>query len=228
MTMATSTAKIRARRQSPTAPSPAPTQPLTLPDGTTAEVRGEALEIRDGEGRLMVRYCDGMAEISAPSGDLRLVAPAGRVVIQSALDVSVEAGRDVLHHAGRHVEISAATRPDGAPQLHIDHARTELRTGELHVQAQGARAVVGQVALVAHAVAATADRMAITAGEYELVAERVVTRARDSLREITDLAESRLGRVRALVRGVYSLSSRRTVMTSTDDTSIDGSRIHLG
>ncbi len=126
------------------------------------------------------------------------------------------------------MEISAATRADGAPQIHVDHARTEIRADELAVQAQRARAVVGQVALVAHAVAATAERMAVTAGEYELVAERVVERARDSLREVADLAESRVGRVRALVRGVYALSSRRTVMTSSDDTSIDGSRIHLG
>jgi hypothetical protein len=60
------------------------------------------------------------------------------------------------------------------------------------------------------------------------MAERVTERARDSLREITDLAEERAGRVRAVVRGVYALTSRRTVMASEDETSIDGSRILLG
>jgi hypothetical protein len=81
---------------------------------------------------------------------------------------------------------------------------------------------------VAHAITATAERIAVNAATYELLAERVVQRSRDAFREVTDLAEERIGRVRALVRDVYSLSSRRTVLISSDDTSIDGSRIQLG
>jgi hypothetical protein len=202
-------------------------QSLALPDGSTAELRGGALEIRDREGALMVKYQDGVAEISAPRGDLRLAAPAGRVVIQSALDVSVEAGRDVLHRAGRRFEVAAAA-PEDAPQVRVDHAATELRGEAVNVEAHRARAVIGQAALVARSVAATADRMAIAAGEYERLAERVIERARDSFREVADLCEERAGRVRSLVRGVYALSSRRTTMRSSDDTTIDGSRILLG
>ncbi len=197
----------RNHRCPPSAVASPPRATLALPDGSTAELRGaRRLEIRDREGCLMVRYCDGSAEISAPAGDLRLVAPAGRVVIQSALDVSVEAGRDVLHRAGRHVEISAA-RPDGTPQLHIDHTRTEIRADQLDVQAQRARAVIGQAALIAHAVAATADRMVVTAGEYELDRRAGWWSAPgDSLREIADLAEERVGPCpRARPRGVLAL-----------------------
>ena len=200
---------------------------LALPDGSTAALRGEALEIRDREGCLMVRYADGVAEISAPRGDLRLSAPGGRVVIESALDVAIEAGRDVVPRAGRRFEV-AAGGAGGEPQLRLDHAGATLATEQLHVQARSARAVFGQAALIARAVATTADRVAVSAGDYEVEACRLVERARDSLREITDLAESRVGRVRALVRGVYALTSRRTVMVSSDDTSIDGSRIQLG
>jgi hypothetical protein len=204
-----------------------PPAALALPDGSTAELRGGALEIRDREGALMVKYQDGVAEISAPRGDLRLAAPAGRVVIQSGLDVSVEAGRDVIHHAGRRFEVFAAG-PEGAPQVRVDHASTELRGEAVHVEARRARAVVAEAALVARAVAATAERMAVTAGAYELLAERMVVRTQNSFREIADLCEERAGRVRALVRGVYALTSRRTTMRSSDDTTIDGSRILLG
>lgn len=200
---------------------------LALPDGGTAELRGEALEIRDREGRLMVRYADGFAEISAPRGDLRLSAPEGRVVVQAGLDVAVEAGRDVAHRAGRRFEVSAAAKGDD-PQLRIDHAGAEIKAERLEVSAASSRAVIGRVSLIAHAIATTADKVAVTAGDYEVMAERVVERARESLREIAGLAEERVGRVRALVQGVYSLSSRRTVLVSSDDTSIDGSRIQLG
>jgi hypothetical protein len=205
----------------------APQERIALPDGGSAELRGEALEVRDREGRLVVRYVDGAAEISAPAGDLRLSAPMGRVVIQSALDVEVEAGRDVVHRAGRRVDVAAATSDD-APQLRVEPRRVEVHTGEIDVQAQSSRAVIGKVAVIAHAIATTADRVAVTAADYEVAAERIVERARDSYREILGLAEERVGRVRALVRDVYALTSRRTVMTSSEETSIDGSRILLG
>lgn len=198
---------------------------IALPDGGSAELRGEALEVRDPAGRLVVRYVDGAAEICAASGDLRLSAPQGRVVIQSALDVEVEAGRDVVQRAGRRAEVAVGA---GAPQLRVGHAVVEVRTGDLDLRAERSRAVIGEVAVIAHAIVTTAERVALTAAACERTAERVVERARDSYREVQGLAEERLGRVRALVRDVYALSSRRTVMTSSDDTSIDGSRILLG
>jgi hypothetical protein len=37
-----------------------------------------------------------------------------------------------------------------------------------------------------------------------------------------------VGRARTLVKDVYAVLSRRTVMTSQEDTSIDGSKILLG
>jgi hypothetical protein len=208
------------------APEPRPPSRLDLPDGGTAELRGEALEVRDREGRLLVRYADGAAEISAPSGDLRLSAPQGRVVLSGALDVAIEAGRDVTHKAGRRIDLSTTAAEE--PQVRIDGACTELKSDRLHVQAKSSRAVIGQAALVAHAIVTTADRIAVTAGTCELLADRLVERSRDAFREVTDLAQSKLGRVRTLVEGVYSLSSRRTVMVSSDDTTIDGSHISLG
>lgn len=200
---------------------------LALPDGGSAELRGEALEVRDREGRLVVRYVDGAAEISAPSGDLRLSAPMGRVVITSALDVEIDAGRDVVQRAGRSFAVAAATSAE-APQLRVERERLEVRAGALDVQAQRSQAVIGTVAVIAHAIATTAERVAVSASVHELTAERLVERAHDAYREIAGLAEGRFGRVRALVRDVYALTSRRTVMTSSDDTSIDGSRVLLG
>src|SRR5690349_656256 len=106
---------------------------LDLPDGGTAELRGEALESRDGEGCLLVRYGDGIAEMSARRGDVRRSAPRGRVVVQPGLDVATEAGRDVVHRAGRRFEVSAAA-PGGGPQMRIDHAGAEIKTEALNVQ----------------------------------------------------------------------------------------------
>jgi hypothetical protein len=164
---------------------------LALPDGASAELRDGALELRDGEGRLLVRYVDGTAEILAPAGDLKLSAPQGRVRLSAALDVEVDAQR---------VRVRATS--------------TELESGRLSV--------------VARHVGCTAERLAHNVERYELVAERLVEKTRHSFRDVAELLQTRVGRVRTLVRSTYALWSKRTVMSSSEDTSIDGRKVLLG
>ena len=74
----------------------------------------------------------------------------------------------------------------------------------------------------------TATRIATTVEELEVTAGHVVERARDVVQEVSDVLTSRVGRVRAVVRDVYSLRSKRTELKSKDDTAIDGRRVLLG
>ena len=60
---------------------------VPIEGGGSVSVRGKTAEIRDPEGRVLVRFEDGAAEIVAPSGDLRLSAPEGRVVLESGREV---------------------------------------------------------------------------------------------------------------------------------------------
>ncbi len=197
---------------------------LSLADGTTAAVEGDALALRDREGRLLIRYEAGKAVMAVPDGDLEIAAPNGRVVIKSGLDVSVEAARDVRHVAGRRVEIGAGDDP----QLRVERQVESLRTPRVEVESKTARAVVGQIAVIARSVATTANVVAQSVDRYELTADRIVERSRDAFHDVADLCQSRVGRARTLVSDVYSVFSRRAVMVSEDETSIDGKKILLG
>lgn len=198
---------------------------LELDDGSVATVEGAALELRDPEGRLLVRYVDGTAEIAAPSGDLVLSAPKGRVVMRSALDVEVEAARDVVHRAGRDVQLAAGR---AEPQVHIEPRTTSVSGERLRVDAKQAEVTAGTVTTVARAIATTADHVAIAAEKYELTAARLFEKSKDTFREVADLAQTRAGRVRTVVASLFSLHARRTVVASKEDTSIDGRKILLG
>ena len=205
---------------------------LTLPDGARAElVGGERLELRDRAGRLLVRYADGHAEIAAPAGDLRLSAPQGRVTIDSALDVAVRAGRDVRVEATRCFEASAA--PSGASgaartQLRLEPKRVGLESPSLEVATQRARLATSRATVVAQSIATTAEHVVQKIGKYELVAERLIERTKDTFRDATDLVQMRAGRLRSLVKDVWSVSARRSVLCSKDETSIDGNKVLLG
>lgn len=184
---------------------------VSLPDGTSARVVGEAIELRDPGGRLLVRYSEGCAEIAAPSGDLRLSAPTGRVVL----------------HGGTAVEVSAGASP--SPRLSIEEGQTTVAAKRLEVGVEEAQVVAkGPISVLAQQLATSAEVLVQNAVRFELTATRLVEKTRDAFRDTSELAQTRVGRARLLVSDVYALFSRRTTMVSNEETSIDGSKILLG
>jgi len=190
-------------------------------------VEGARVELRDPEGRLLVRYENGAAEIVVPSGDLTLRAPEGRVVIQSGKDIELCAGRDLSQRAARDVTIGAGDEPS-APQLRVGSAETSLNAARLEVQTEDSRVTTGQATVIARRIATTASVLTQSVERFELVATRLFERTRDAFRDATNLSETRAGRARTLIKDVYALYSRRTTMNSTEDTAIDGDKILLG
>jgi hypothetical protein len=196
---------------------------IHLPDGAVAERKGRALELRDGEGRLLVRYEDGRAEIAAPSGDLVLAAPSGRVVLKAGTDVTIEAARDLTQRAARAVETTS-----GTTRFSVEPAAARLSSDRLEITATSSQLATGHAQVVARHVVTTAQRVVTKVEEYELTAVKIVETARDTFREVADLAQSRIGRARTLVRGAFSLRAQRTHVISKEETKIDGKRVLLG
>ncbi|MEP7122673.1 MAG: DUF3540 domain-containing protein [Byssovorax sp.] len=201
---------------------------LVLPDGARAELDGGRLELRDAGGRLLVRYEDGHAEIAAPTGDLRLSAPEGRVVIESALDLALRSGRDVSIETTRRFEVSTAADSPSSTRLTLDAKRAALTSPSVEVTSKSARLATSRATVLARSIAVTAESLAQTVVKYELTAERLVEKTRDSFRDASDLAQTRAGRLRTIVKDVLSMHARRSVLVSTDETSIDGKKVLLG
>jgi hypothetical protein len=200
---------------------------LVLADGASASVRSGALELRDQGGRLLVRYGEGAAEIAVPKGDLKLSAPTGRVVIQSGMDVTIAAARDVTHQAGRRLDLGAG--PEGRPpRLRLEPASTEVTADRLAVNAKTSHVATGHATVLAQTIVTNAHLIATTAERYELTAKRLFEKSVDTFREVADLAESRMGRVRTLVNDLYALHTGRTTLISKEETTVDGTKILLG
>lgn len=200
---------------------------IAAPDGATAQVNGGALEVRDPEGRLLVRYAEGAAEISAPERDLRLSAPHGRVVLSAGMDVSIEAARDLSQRAGRRLDLGAGAS-DATPQLRIEPAGTHVKATKLEVETRSSRLVTGQATILARSIATTAEQLATSVSRYELTATKLVEKTRDTFRDVADLLQIRARRSRTIVADTHTVHSRRTVLMSSEETTIDGKKILLG
>lgn len=199
------------------------TERIELRDGSAAERVGDALEVRDPRGRLLLRFCDGEAELVAADGDLRLSAPRGAVVIDAAEDVVLEARRDVVQRPQRAAVVEA-----GDTTLHVGRRKVSLETDAVAIASRTAGVEAAEATVVARQITTHAERLATRVEHYELSAGRLVERSRDAFREVVGLLQTKAARTRTLVSGVSSLFTQRTVMVSEQDTSIDGDKILLG
>ncbi len=179
----------------------------TLLDGARVSVDAEAVEIRDAGGRLLVRYADGNAEISAPAGDLRLSAPGGGVVIDAAQQIAVQSGDT---------------------RLQLDASGCRLDSPRMDVHAQTANLTGHDLSVAAQHIATTAATLTQRVERLEVNATRIIERTRDAFREVKGLWQTRAGRVRTLVEDGYRLRAKRTAIHSENETSIDGSAVLLG
>ncbi len=198
---------------------------LRLPDGGRAELVEGALELRDVQGRLQIRYRDGVAELLSPDGDLVLGAPRGRVVLRAGTDVAIEAKRDLVEQAGRSASIRVG---DETPQIDVRAEDLQLAADRIAQRARSWSVEAGSMTSVARRISVTAATLAHNVERYELTATRMVERARDAFREVSALWQTRAGRVRTLVTGSHTQHARRTLITSDEDTSVDGKRVLLG
>ena len=201
-------------------------QTIELPDGARAERVDDALEPRDAAGRLLLRYADGAAEIVAATGDLRLAAPAGAVHIDAATDVCISAARDVTVEPARTATVQV--QGEDMARLAVDRKAVRARADEVAVVARRSRLATGEATVLARAIATTATSVATHVERYELSTRKLVERSRTAFRQVEGLLQTKAGRTRPLVQGVHALFSKRTVMVSDKDTSIDGSKVLLG
>lgn len=212
----------------PSAPARLHDEPvITLPDGATARREGDGLVLADRAGRVLVRYENGSAEIAAPDGDLTLAAPRGRVVLRSGLDVEVEAARDIHSQAGRALTLAAGESP-GSPRLALGTEGATLKARDVRVEAQNSHLVTGRATVLAHQLGTTAHEWALHVERYELTATRLVETTRDAFREASELAQTRAGRMRTFVAGLFSVSAKRASLTAKEETKIDGKKVLLG
>ena len=103
-----------------------------------------------------------------------------------------------------------------------------LHNISIDVRTKSARLATSRATVMARSIAVTAEDLAQTVVKYELTAERLIERTKDTFRDASDLAQTRAGRLRIIVKDALSMHARRSVLVSTDETSIDGKKVLLG
>jgi hypothetical protein len=167
--------------------------------GASARVEGEHLVLRDRQGAIVVVHD----------------ATTGETVVRTEGDLTFAAGKRVRVTAGTELILEAKEV-------------TRLTTPTLEITAADASAHATRASVNADSITVTAKEHTSLVGKWELRAQRVVEHVIDVYREVDGLDQTRAGRVRTIVKGVFRVLAGRSEVVSKDDNVIDGKRVLLG
>lgn len=202
---------------------PAPTRIVTKAgvSARIASIEGEErVEIRDAEDRLLV-------SVDPATGGMVLSAPRGPFAIRAEGDIVLDAAGAVRVAGRERVEIRGGEGAH-ASSLSLDATLSKLTSEVIDVTARKARAGLSDVKLAATTLIARVEDARLHYGRVETVAERIVERAKTTLRRVEELSELAAGRIRSVATGAMVLEAGHASLEAKDEVRIDGKHINLG
>jgi len=140
----------------------------------------------------------GTSRIEAP-GNVTLGSPTGTISIESAGNLSLRSG---------------ATLEMKSTQWAMQADEGNCRVDQLHVTAQSVDATVGRTRLVGKVL--------------ETVADRIVQMARNALRLVEEVDQSRVGHLDCKATQTVRIHGQHTMVTGKELVKVDASQIHMG
>jgi hypothetical protein len=104
---------------------------VPLDGGGSVLVDGGSATIRDPEGRIVIVYAHGRAEIVAPDGDLVFSAPTGKVRISAGTDIEIDAKGNLTQRAGETSSVLATRIVQTASHIAQQAERVEVTAARL-------------------------------------------------------------------------------------------------
>jgi hypothetical protein len=214
----------------------APEAAIRLPDGAGARILGEngaapTIAVHDAEGRVVFEYQPHQRRsiLHAPTGDLCLAAPGGRIELAAARGIRCATDGEFCLHGERGV-LLAAPGADGGPDqaLGIDGRGARLEVRRLAVTAGEGEIRVRRADFHGQRLHSTVESAKLVYGKLEVTAQRLWERSGQAIRQVLALCQVQAGRMRTLVTGSHHLHSGRTTIVGREEVRIDGEKINLG
>lgn len=130
----------------------------------------------------------------------------------------------------RNYILSVLSRETESPAEMIFDKGVSIKSpeGEMRIEAKQAVVNINRTFVAGSTLCAKWDKVKTAAKSIETSADRWIQRLIRSYRFVDEFEESKIGRLRYLVKEMCSIKSKRTAITSEETVKIDGSKIMLG
>jgi hypothetical protein len=210
-----------------------PGRELASRSGASLEIAGdtdELLPVYSPTRELLFEYDPKRqrARLCVAEGDLELSTQNGDIVLDSAQDIRLRGrGVDISgeHQVG--LRVGASGDPERAA-ISLRRQRLQLQSPQLQVTSARSSVHSKEIRFIGGSFEATFERFRVKAERISWLANTWVENARNAYRDIEELCQSRVGRMRTLVDKTYLVSSKRILFRSESDYKVQAEKIHLG
>ncbi|MFA5182001.1 MAG: DUF3540 domain-containing protein [Syntrophales bacterium] len=191
---------------------------FALVEGKDGETNGYRVRLDSGE--LLAAPRAGGCLLAPETGDEVLIADNGdRAFILTVLaregdrgtitlpEISAVEGGDITFTARRAVAMEA-------PRITLAGILGEVKFKGISLLSQWCDVRISKITTVAE--------------RWDRIVGRLSERIRDSYRRIENTEQTMAGRIRTIVKGRFSLSSKNAAVTAEEEVKVDGKKIHLG
>ncbi len=210
-----------------------PARELASRSGASLQIAGdedELLRVYSPTRELLFEYDPQRekARLCVAQGDLELSTQSGDIVLDSAKDIRLQArGVEIAGELQARVRVGAEGDPERSA-ISLRPKRLQLESPQMQVTSAHSAIHCEEIRFAGRSFEATFERFRVRAERMSWLASTLVENACNAYREIEELCQSRVGRMRTLVENTYQVSSKRTLFHSEDDYKVQAEKIHLG
>lgn len=199
-----------------------------LARGSRRSVLDAILERDEPPAPALVRDPDRNATVlRVPDGDLVIDVPNGAIRINGRRGVDVESDGTLKLRSARAAILEAGPGDGSAARVEVQPGEVTVAASALLLAAERAELLAARLSIRAKRFETHVVRMKQVADVVETQATRIVERARDVYREVTELSQLRAGRVRWVAEKTATLVSEDVLLKARGRMKVKGERIHL-
>ena len=203
---------------------------IQIDSGAHATVKNRKLKVFSDQGELLFEYTpsEKTARVHAPANSLEMHAPEGSLSLKCDRLLHMQA-EDVRIDGNSTVQI-ATTSGSGMPgsSVAVGNQRLQIRAPEMQATSQRGRWYIQDSRYIGEKALFRIDRMHVIVGKMETVARRVVEKATDVFRTITNSYQLKAKRKRSLVETTSHTKAATIVYKTDEDFTVKGDHINLG
>jgi hypothetical protein len=171
----------------------------------------------------------GGARIEVGEGDLELVARHGNIRLVSAGGIEMTAMDPIDVRSRIAVRMSIFGRVGQMlTKLNLFDRNTEMSSQSIDLTAENLRAKTTRTSVSMNKIDADFDDARISGRRINMVADVIVSKAKNVYQRVSELWQLAAGRTRTVVDGTSHHKANRIYSKAVKDVKIDGEKIHLG
>jgi len=210
-----------------------PDHPMRIGAGEIAEVisrEGDHLLVQAGARRLPARHAASCLIEPAPGDTVLVAGDIARCYVIAVLDratdvptrIAVCGDLEIVAAAGR-LRLAAGD----AVELATPGEMT-LSAGTATMRAERGRFLLDDLVVIGRTALAQLSRMRAIGQAFEMVVDRILTRAKRSVRFVSESEHVRAGEIDLRASGTLHANGQTTIVTAASLVKVDGGQIHLG